>query len=259
MDALGSDLKKAREASGLSLREVATRTKISVTALEALERNDPSRLPGGIFGRSFVRAYATEVGLDPEQTVERFLALLERDEEERAERRRASRPAISEDDQRFLDRQQRALLVARVVAVIVLAALVALVVWGVRILWPLRDAPTEAEVTATMPLPPGVELPKATPDATAEAPASAAAAGLVIELAAVTDMTIVTAVDGQAESNRPLRTGETMRIEAAREVLLDVSNAAGVAVSINGRRIKPLGGAGARARVRITPDNAGQF
>jgi cytoskeleton protein RodZ len=69
----GTMMKRAREARGISLRQIATATKISVAALEALERNDISRLPGGIFGRAFVRSYATEVGLDPEQTVRDFL------------------------------------------------------------------------------------------------------------------------------------------------------------------------------------------
>ena len=48
-------------------------SRISVSVLEALERNDISRLPGGIFSRAFVRSYAIEVGLDPEQTVRDFL------------------------------------------------------------------------------------------------------------------------------------------------------------------------------------------
>ena len=65
----GSRMKRAREARGMSLREIAARTKISASALEALERNDIARLPGGIFGRGFVRAYAGEVGIYPEQTV----------------------------------------------------------------------------------------------------------------------------------------------------------------------------------------------
>ena len=42
--------------------------------LEALERNDISRLPGGIFSRAFVRSYAAEIGADPEQTVRDFLS-----------------------------------------------------------------------------------------------------------------------------------------------------------------------------------------
>src|SRR6187401_335192 len=69
----GGKLRDARERRGISLRQIANATKISVGALEALERNDISRLPGGIFSRAFVRSYATEVGLDPEQTVRDFM------------------------------------------------------------------------------------------------------------------------------------------------------------------------------------------
>src|SRR5688572_21468586 len=66
-------MRRLREEKGISLRQIADATKISVGALEALERNDISRLPGGIFSRAFVRSYAIEVGLDPEQTVRDFL------------------------------------------------------------------------------------------------------------------------------------------------------------------------------------------
>jgi cytoskeletal protein RodZ len=69
----GIRMKRLREERGVSLRQIADATKISVSALEALERNDISRLPGGIFSRAFVRSYAIEVGLDPEQTVRDFL------------------------------------------------------------------------------------------------------------------------------------------------------------------------------------------
>lgn len=69
----GMKMKRLREERGVSLRRIADATKISVSALEALERNDISRLPGGIFSRAFVRSYAIEVGLDPEQTVRDFL------------------------------------------------------------------------------------------------------------------------------------------------------------------------------------------
>src|SRR5437879_10380706 len=69
----GSELRAARERRGVPLRQIANATKISVGVLEALERNDISRLPGGIFGRAFVRAYAVEVGLDPEETIREFI------------------------------------------------------------------------------------------------------------------------------------------------------------------------------------------
>ena len=73
MTDFGGKLRLARERRGVSLRQIAVSTKISVGALEALERNDMSRLPGGIFSRALVRSYALEVGLDPEDTVREFL------------------------------------------------------------------------------------------------------------------------------------------------------------------------------------------
>jgi len=79
---LGARLKQARQTKGVSLRDIATTTKISVVALEALERNDYARLPGGIFDRAFVRAYALAVGLDPEEAVHEFMADFARYERE---------------------------------------------------------------------------------------------------------------------------------------------------------------------------------
>jgi len=69
----GGRLKRAREARGVSLRQIATDTKISIGVLEGLERGDISKLPGGIFSRAFVRSYAQQVGLDAEATVREFL------------------------------------------------------------------------------------------------------------------------------------------------------------------------------------------
>jgi cytoskeletal protein RodZ len=56
----------------VSLRHIAERTKISVRTLEALERDDVARLPGGIFSRSIVRGYADAIGSDPEDAVRDF-------------------------------------------------------------------------------------------------------------------------------------------------------------------------------------------
>ncbi len=69
----GNRLREARERRGLSLRQIANATKISMITLEALERNDIARLPGGIFSRGVVRSYSLEVGLDPEATIEDFM------------------------------------------------------------------------------------------------------------------------------------------------------------------------------------------
>jgi cytoskeletal protein RodZ len=71
---VGAGLRRRREERRISLRQIAAHTKISPGALEAIERDDLKRLPGGIFTRAFVRAYATELQLDPERTLIEFLA-----------------------------------------------------------------------------------------------------------------------------------------------------------------------------------------
>jgi transcriptional regulator with XRE-family HTH domain len=68
----GGWLRDARERAGVSLDELARRTKVSSSKIRALERNDLSRWPGGIFRRGFVRDYATYVGLDPDEVLAAF-------------------------------------------------------------------------------------------------------------------------------------------------------------------------------------------
>ncbi|RPJ69909.1 MAG: helix-turn-helix domain-containing protein, partial [Acidobacteria bacterium] len=73
--AFGPDLRRARERRGLSLEQIAERTKVAASLYAGLERNDLSRWPSGLFRRAFVRAYAEAVGLDPEDVCRRFVAL----------------------------------------------------------------------------------------------------------------------------------------------------------------------------------------
>jgi transcriptional regulator with XRE-family HTH domain len=74
-DTFGARLRRAREQRQVSLADIAARTKIKASLFEELERDDASRWPVGIFRRSFMRAYAQSVGLDPDDTVREFLRL----------------------------------------------------------------------------------------------------------------------------------------------------------------------------------------
>jgi len=73
MSSFGEELRRERELREFTLREVSESTKISLRHLEALERNDFEQLPGGVFNRGFVRAYAQFIGVDPEAMVNAYL------------------------------------------------------------------------------------------------------------------------------------------------------------------------------------------
>jgi cytoskeletal protein RodZ len=70
----GTTLRDARERRGLSLAQLSSTTKIPLTHLEAMEANVFELVPPGIFLRGFLRAYAREVGLDPRQVIDQFVA-----------------------------------------------------------------------------------------------------------------------------------------------------------------------------------------
>ena len=73
----GAMLRERREERGMTLDQVARTTKISKNVLRALEASDVQHLPADIYTRGFVKAYAQEVGLDPETTAAEYLRKVE--------------------------------------------------------------------------------------------------------------------------------------------------------------------------------------
>lgn len=69
----GPRLRRERERRKISLESISANTKVSISLFEALERDDVSRWPCGIFRRSFVRSYAEAIGLDGDEIVHEFL------------------------------------------------------------------------------------------------------------------------------------------------------------------------------------------
>jgi cytoskeletal protein RodZ len=63
-----------RDRRGCTLHDVSTATNIPIHVLKAIERSDFARVPGGIFVRAHLRAYATQVGLNPQHIVTEYLA-----------------------------------------------------------------------------------------------------------------------------------------------------------------------------------------
>ena len=69
---IGEKLRLERETRGIALRDISEHTRISMRYLEAIETDDYRRLPGGIFNRSFIRAYAKFIGYDEQEAIEEY-------------------------------------------------------------------------------------------------------------------------------------------------------------------------------------------
>jgi transcriptional regulator with XRE-family HTH domain len=69
----GARLRQQREERQIDLVAICEQTKIKLSLLEALERDDVSEWPSGIFRRGYVRTYAQFIGLDPDVIVREFL------------------------------------------------------------------------------------------------------------------------------------------------------------------------------------------
>ena len=73
MPSFGEKLKREREKRSITLEQISLSTKIGTRMLQALEDDRFNQLPGGIFNKGFVRAYARHLGLDEDQMVAEYL------------------------------------------------------------------------------------------------------------------------------------------------------------------------------------------
>jgi cytoskeletal protein RodZ len=258
---LGARLRRAREARGISLRHIANTTKISVRALEAVERNDLSHLPGGIFTRAFVRAYAAEVGLDPESILREFLS----------QAPDAHEAIGGADEPAGAASWTERLPLGSVLRVAAVLAVVAAVAYGLaRWYGHARSGetgsgaiPDAAAVVAAEPSSatrPAVQQTGGTAERAPDPIAPAAPPGTFTVLVSARAPCWVSArIDGRPPAEQLLAEGARLVLRAEQEVVLKVGDAGAVALEINGRAARLLGGSGRVVTARIGADNLDDY
>jgi cytoskeletal protein RodZ len=257
MSDFGGRLRQARERRGISLRQIATATKISVGALDALERNDVSKLPGGIFSRAFVRSYAVEVGLDPEQTVREFV--------ERFHPEAAAQPEQDGEtgaEERSFESRRRMTVV--LVGLLVVSLPIVLFILWVGMRGRNDGASAEGPSGRQAAPPPVASEPEAAATAGPPAPPPAsttppAASPVTLELQPSGPCWVSLTVDGQRVMSRLMQAGEREVRQVHQVAQLEVGDAGVFAFSINGRTGRSLGAAGERGQASITPQNYTSF
>jgi cytoskeleton protein RodZ len=283
----GARLRDARERRGISLRQIANATKISVAVLEALERNDISKLPGGIFGRAFVRSYASEVGLDPEATIQDFIAQFPNDSVT------AGHPTSGQvEDSVAVESERRTagtFLWLLLIAVPIAGGLLYFSSLGrPAILAPAANADAPRTVTESHPSPPPpssastpeqasaappavaadaaavpTAAPAALPTVSAAAtpvpadarPAAAPTDQLTVALTAKRPCWVSATVDGQTAIERLLKAGDHQTLTVRREMVLTAGDASAIVLQFNGANARSLGKSGEVVTARFSLAN----
>lgn len=231
-------------------------------SLEALERSDLSRLPGGIFTRAFIRAYAQEVGLDPDRTIQDFIAELPPEAATAT-----AHPAAVEDSEK-LDSDRKAVATAMRLVLIAVPIIAFIIYYGSHRRPGQPPAEEAAAAVATpepAPEPPPVEeaAPAAplAPETTPAAPplVADATSGLRMEIAPRAVCWVSVTVDGEPTFSGLMNPGDRRLITAKEQILVNVGDAGAFAYTLNGREGRPLGAPGQVVSARITLSNLNEF
>jgi cytoskeleton protein RodZ len=225
-------------------------------SLEALERSDLTRLPGGIFTRAFIRAYAVEVGLDPDRTIQDFLAELPADAATAA-----AHPAGMEDSEK-LESDRQAVSTAIRLVLISIPIIAAVIYFSTHrsLLEPSSPAAGSEEPSPAEPVHNALEAPQASSDAVrgglpAAVQPAARPSGLTMEIAPKASCWVSVTVDGEPTFSSLMKAGEKRQVVAREEVLVTVGDAGVFTYTLNGRAGKPLGAPGEVVSKRITLSN----
>lgn len=219
----GAKLRAAREAQGLSMQDVATRTRIAQRQLEAIERDDYSALPGIPYAVGFARAYARAVDLD-EVAIAADVRHAVHNSELGANRYEAFEPA---DPARVPSRA-----LAWTAAAIVIVLVVGFTIWRTQMLTP----PTGQEIAAE----------QAKPAAAAKPAAGARPAAPVVQTVVFTanDDVWLRIYDeaGERLKDGLMKKGESFTLPAnARNPMILTGRPQALTVTVGGKPIPPLG------------------
>jgi len=236
----GELLKRERELREISLNELTVATRVAPKFLEALENEEWSKLPGGVFNRGFVRAIARYLGLSEEH----FLAEYDLAYGEHA----ASMPPTAPDP---IPSPSKWIVVAGLLAIVlVITAIIIGSVYGWR-RYAARRAAKRA-LAAAYPSQPALPapLPNLIPDASTAAGEPRPPLDLALSTFASTHVRIV--ADGKPLLDDSVPAGTIRHFSAANQFEVTATDSAGVLLELNGQTMPPLGAPGASGTIVLT-------
>jgi cytoskeletal protein RodZ len=256
MGAFGDRLRREREMRGITLEEITESTKISRRHLEALEGEHFDQLPGGVFNKGFVRAYARFLGIDGDQAVADYSAA----SNEQPEAEDKFPLEIHEQPKRNLNPRRSHLPLVFAIAALV-GVLVGYAFWAKSrphtnesAAGSTQHAPPAAATTAppaNAPVPAAESTTPAREATAASSPSEPAQAApekpvkpekvFVVQVKAKEDSWVSIVADGKSVMERVLTAEKNKKIKAGRTLILRTGNAGGIEVTFNGVSLGSLG------------------
>ncbi|TPE58461.1 DUF4115 domain-containing protein [Sandaracinobacter neustonicus] len=230
---IGEALRRAREAAGLTLAQVAERTKVRPGILGEIEADDHEKLPALTYSLGFVKAYARTVGLDPNAAAERY----------RLESQKGDPIPTMVDLQPLEEKRLPSpLLVAGSVALLLLL-LGGFWAWGAGWLTPAPPPVPETHEQADAPA-----EPEADEAAGADAAPAAANPADPVTLTAKEEVWLRISDGQETFFMGTMSPGQTMTLPQGRDWTLRTGRAGALDVKVGATAIPPLGGAADHVR-----------
>ena len=267
-ESVGEFFRQVRETKGLTLDEVAIKTRIHAEYLKALEESNFAKLPEQVFAKGFVRSYARSLGLDEDDAMRRFAVSAGGFYDKHEERERLRQRQVEDERKRKANR--KAVIAAAGVAVLGLVLLLTREQGSVSVMRPAEPAKAAREADrrgktenattdhATKPQaaapataapvqsgkPSSLPTPSTTSDPLAGLPfdiGGSADAGLVLALEASELSWVVVQTDDASPHEALLRPGDRLTWKAQEKFSLTIGNAGGIRGELNGKPLAPFG------------------
>jgi cytoskeleton protein RodZ len=157
MESIGEFFKQVRETKGLTIDEVASKTRIRTDFVKALEDGNFAKLPDQVFARGFVRSYARSLGLDEEDAIHRFAQSAGAYYDKQVERERLKIRQAEEERKRQANR--KAVAIAIGIAILALIFLLSREQSSLLVHRSSSDLPSSGSKRTTAPTPESQDAP----------------------------------------------------------------------------------------------------
>jgi len=240
----GERLKRERELREVTLEEISKATRIAPRFMDALENEQWNRLPGGVFGRGFVRSIARYLGLNEEDLLSEYdLA--------RGEATNAAGSVKAEE--RIPSPPKWIPLMA---GVLVIALLLGLAMGG-RYAWKVYQAHRAAKKSSAIVAIPATAQPEtlsvSTPkNSLQDSAATVKAAPLDLLVAAAMTTRVRVVSDGNVAFDDEIPLGQSRHFSATGRFEVTTGDFSAVLLELNGQTVAPPGAAGSSGTIVLT-------